>query len=218
MSLRNKFFPVAFVLALLSSSFIYAGAAAGGAIAGTVTDPKGAVVVGATVTVTDAAGKQAHAPVATDAQGRYKIEGLPAGTYTVVVSAAGFREARREQVSSRRARLRRSTSVSKSARSRAARSRSRSPASSPTQTPSTGSYASRPSRRRSSQATTPRSTTSCCAATQRPSRCAPASCTSCRRSKVASRARSSSARASSASRLRSSTRSTASRSTPASLR
>src|SRR5947209_1567567 len=99
MSLRNKFFPVAFVLALLSSSFTYAGAAAGGAIAGTVTDPKGAVVVGATVTVTDAAGKQAHAPVATDAQGRYKIEGLPAGTYTVVVSAAGFREARREQVS-----------------------------------------------------------------------------------------------------------------------
>src|SRR2546423_8891295 len=99
MSLRNKFFPVAFVLALLSSSFTSAGAAAGGAIAGTVTDPKGAVVVGATITVTDAAGKQAHAPVATDAQGRYKIEGLPAGTYTVVVSAPGFKEARREQVS-----------------------------------------------------------------------------------------------------------------------
>ena len=79
--------------------FAKSSAAAGGTVSGTVTDPKGAVVVGATVTVTDAAGKQAHAPVATDAQGRYKIESLPAGTYTVVVSAAGFREARREQVS-----------------------------------------------------------------------------------------------------------------------
>src|SRR5947209_20611968 len=99
MSLRNKFFPVAFALALLSLSFTGARAAAGGTISGTVTDPKGAVVVGATVTVTDAAGQQAHAPVATDAQGRYKIEGLPAGTYVVTVSSKGFKEARREQLS-----------------------------------------------------------------------------------------------------------------------
>src|SRR2546423_10742589 len=99
MSLRNKFFLFALALALLSPALTPVKAAAGGAIAGTVTDPKGAVIVGATVTVTDAAGKQAHAPVATDAQGRFRVEGLPAGTYTVVVNAPGFKEARREQVS-----------------------------------------------------------------------------------------------------------------------
>src|SRR2546423_1751387 len=98
MSLRNKFFLFALALALLSPALTPVKAAAGGAIAGTVTDPKGAVIVGATVTVTDAAGKQAHAPVATDAQGRFRVEGLPAGTYTVVVNAPGFKQARREQV------------------------------------------------------------------------------------------------------------------------
>jgi hypothetical protein len=82
----------------LSLAFAAAASAAGGTITGTVTDPKGAVVVGATVTVTDAAGTQVHAPVKTDAQGRYKIEGLPAGTYVVAVNAGGFKEARREQL------------------------------------------------------------------------------------------------------------------------
>src|ERR1700759_3590289 len=87
-----------FAVALSLSLAAAAATAAGGTVAGTVTDPKGAVVVGATVTVTDAAGAQAHAPVQTDAQGHYKIEGLPAGTYVVVVSAAGFKDARREQL------------------------------------------------------------------------------------------------------------------------
>jgi hypothetical protein len=71
---------------------------AGGNLAGTVTDPKGAVVAGAVVTVLDAAGNQAHAPVKTDSQGKFKIEGLPAGTYIVVINAAGFKEARRGEV------------------------------------------------------------------------------------------------------------------------
>src|SRR6185436_9818783 len=34
----------------------------------------------------------------TDAQGRYKVEGLPAGVYTVVISAAGFSDTRKESV------------------------------------------------------------------------------------------------------------------------
>ena len=56
------------------------------------------VVAGAIVTVLDAAGNQAHAPVKTDSQGKFKIEGLPAGTYIVVINAAGFKEARRGEV------------------------------------------------------------------------------------------------------------------------
>ena len=74
----RKFAALIFTLTLALVPFAKSSAAAGGTISGTVTDPKGAVVVGATVTVTDAAGQQAHAPVQTDAQGRYKVEGLPA--------------------------------------------------------------------------------------------------------------------------------------------
>src|SRR5260370_23345390 len=70
---------------------------AGGRIEGKVTDPKGAVVSGATVTVTDPVSNQTFREV-TDDQGRYKIEGLKAGTYTVTISAKGFTNARREDV------------------------------------------------------------------------------------------------------------------------
>src|SRR5438045_133975 len=95
----RKFAALIFTLTLALVPFAESSAAAGGTISGTVTDQKGPFIVGATVTVTDAAGQQAHAPVETDAQGRYKIEGLPAGTYVVVVASKGFKEARREQLS-----------------------------------------------------------------------------------------------------------------------
>src|SRR5690242_20656206 len=72
-------------------------AAAGGSITGAVTDPRGAVVVGATVTVYSEAGNQPVASAKTDAQGRYKIENIPAGTYVVVVEATGFNAARVER-------------------------------------------------------------------------------------------------------------------------
>src|SRR5712691_4278620 len=70
---------------------------AGGRIEGRVTDPKGAVVVGAAITVTDPVSNKTFAAV-TDDQGRYKIEGLKAGTYTVTISAKGFSKALREDV------------------------------------------------------------------------------------------------------------------------
>jgi protocatechuate 3,4-dioxygenase beta subunit len=63
--------------------------AAGGRVEGKVTDPKGAIVVGATVTLTDSLTNQAFTAV-TDKQGAYKFEGLPAGAYSLVVSATGF--------------------------------------------------------------------------------------------------------------------------------
>jgi hypothetical protein len=95
----GKFSALILALTFILVPLAKSSTAAGGTISGTVTDPKGAVVVGATVTVTDAAGQPAHAPVETDAQGRYKIEGLPAGAYVVTVSSKGFKEARREQLS-----------------------------------------------------------------------------------------------------------------------
>jgi hypothetical protein len=71
--------------------------AAGGRIEGKITDPKGAAITGATVTVTNVATKQEFTAV-TDNQGKYKVEGLPAGIYTVRVSSKGFNEGRRDEV------------------------------------------------------------------------------------------------------------------------
>jgi Carboxypeptidase regulatory-like domain/Peptidase family M1 domain len=94
---RNKFTPYALALLLLLTPLAagVASAAAGGEVTGTVTDPKGAVVVGATVTVVDAAGATV-ATATTDAQGKYTLPNVPAGSYAVVVRAGNFREARRE--------------------------------------------------------------------------------------------------------------------------
>ncbi|HEV7893952.1 MAG TPA: carboxypeptidase-like regulatory domain-containing protein, partial [Pyrinomonadaceae bacterium] len=72
-------------------------AAAGGSVAGTVTDPRGAVVVGAAVTVYAEAGGQPAGGAKTDAKGQYSIENLPPGAYVVVVEAGGFNALRLER-------------------------------------------------------------------------------------------------------------------------
>jgi hypothetical protein len=80
------------LLALLVSIPLFVVHGAGGRIEGKVTDPKGAAIPGATVTVTNQTTKQDFTAV-TDAQGRYKIESLPAGVYDVKVAAKGFKDA-----------------------------------------------------------------------------------------------------------------------------
>ena len=58
-------------------------------IEGTVTDPNGAVVAGATVKATGA-NSAAERTVVTDSAGFYRLVALPAGTYKVTVSQPGF--------------------------------------------------------------------------------------------------------------------------------
>ncbi len=60
-----------------------------GSIAGTVTDPNGAVIAGATVTATNDATSQSRSVTSSDA-GRFLIVGLSAGKYTVSAEAPGF--------------------------------------------------------------------------------------------------------------------------------
>jgi outer membrane receptor protein involved in Fe transport len=59
-------------------------------LSGVVTDSTGAVVPNATVTVTQDGIKSAGRTVQTDATGNYVITNLPAGTYTVKITASGF--------------------------------------------------------------------------------------------------------------------------------
>lgn len=85
------------LLTALVSIPLFIAHAAGGRIEGKVTDPKGAALPNAAVTVTNQITKQDFTAV-TDAQGRYKVEGLPAGNYTVRIAVKGFNEGRREDV------------------------------------------------------------------------------------------------------------------------
>ena len=60
-----------------------------GSVSGTITDPSGAGITGAKVTVTNAAMGTQNSTVATGA-GEYTIPELPAGVYSVTVVAPGF--------------------------------------------------------------------------------------------------------------------------------
>lgn len=61
-----------------------------GSIVGTVTDPSGAVIPAARVTVTNV-GENTSLTVQTNAQGAYEALNLKAGTYRVSIEAAGFK-------------------------------------------------------------------------------------------------------------------------------
>src|SRR5258708_29773283 len=63
-----------------------------GTILGTVTDPQGAVVAGAKVTVHNV-NTGLERSTQTSADGSYAIPELPIGTYTVTVTQAGFQTA-----------------------------------------------------------------------------------------------------------------------------
>ncbi len=69
----------------------------GASVQGTVTDKSGAVVSGATVTVTDQSTSVSHSTV-TDASGFYRINELPPGMYTVEVQAGNFKKSSRSDV------------------------------------------------------------------------------------------------------------------------
>ncbi len=78
------------VLAALFSASAFAQKVTG-SVTGTVTDPQGAVVPGATVTLTDVGTNFARTATSSTA-GSYEFQELDPGTYTVKVSKTGFRE------------------------------------------------------------------------------------------------------------------------------
>jgi Carboxypeptidase regulatory-like domain/TonB dependent receptor len=77
------------LLALLCIPGIAFGQNFRGAVSGTVTDPKGAAIPGAKVTLTDLA-TRASLTTETDAEGLYSILYIPAGRHRLQVEARGF--------------------------------------------------------------------------------------------------------------------------------
>lgn len=85
----------AVLLIVALSSFAQVGGT--GSIQGTITDPSGAAVAGATVTALNAATGASTVRKTTDA-GFYVIPLLPAGEYAVTIDAPGFSSLKRERV------------------------------------------------------------------------------------------------------------------------
>ena len=70
-----------------------------GDISGTVTDPSGAVVPGATINVTNLDTKSVHSST-TDGEGVFRVVNLDAGRYRMEITAKGFNTVKREEFGS----------------------------------------------------------------------------------------------------------------------
>jgi hypothetical protein len=92
--MRNGLQKYLLVLLVITLSGISAFGQGGstGSISGTVIDPKGAVVAGATVVVKSAATNQ-EATTQTSGEGTFTVPSLVAGVYTATITATGFKQA-----------------------------------------------------------------------------------------------------------------------------
>jgi hypothetical protein len=87
----EKHFVCVLILALIvAAPALLAQSAGTGALTGTVTDPTGAVIANATVTITNTATNQSRTTT-TGADGSYRFALLPPGTYNVKFTATGFK-------------------------------------------------------------------------------------------------------------------------------
>jgi hypothetical protein len=84
------FFPVAFLLQLAAS--IYAQSGSSGSISGTITDPSGAVIPGATVTIDNPVSQYTRTAI-TDNSGHYQFSNVPFNPYHLTVAKTGFASA-----------------------------------------------------------------------------------------------------------------------------
>ncbi len=87
---------LAFVLALMAASAAQAQTFRGG-INGTVTDPQGAVIAGASVTLTNDATAATRTSTSSTG-GDFLFQDLPLGTYTVSVASTGFSTAKFDKI------------------------------------------------------------------------------------------------------------------------
>src|SRR5690349_9453348 len=82
---------VLLVLSLFLTGIAFSQGVQSGAISGSVTDPSGAVIGEATVTVVNDATKNVERKVTTTGDGLFSATLLPPGGYTVTVTKSGFK-------------------------------------------------------------------------------------------------------------------------------
>ena len=82
--------PILFAVLLLMAASLVSAQGITGTIQGTVSDPGGAVLPGASVTASSPALVRGSVTVTTDAQGNFRIPGVQAGTYTATIELSGF--------------------------------------------------------------------------------------------------------------------------------
>src|SRR6476659_2046585 len=76
---------------LITFSTLALGQTSRGTVSGTVTDPNGAVIAGADVTLTSTATKLSRT-TKSNTEGLYRFEAVDPGSYSVKVNATGFGE------------------------------------------------------------------------------------------------------------------------------
>jgi len=92
---EKAFFPLGLLFFVLATSVGWAQTT--GTMRGTVTDPSGAVVPGATVTAVQSDTHVVRS-MTTSANGDYEFQALPVGRYTLAVQAPGFKVARHNEI------------------------------------------------------------------------------------------------------------------------
>ena len=96
--LRGSVVGVLSLLCLLLTTSAVFGQGTRGSIRGTVADPNGAVVAGASVKLIDVARQQEVRTLQTDEGGNYQFLELEPATYSIVITATGFAETRLTEV------------------------------------------------------------------------------------------------------------------------
>src|SRR5262245_42284210 len=86
---RIKFLLLAITTAVAISSIAFGQAVSVGNFEGTITDPNGAVIAGATITASNKA-TSAERSATTDSSGYFRIAGLTPGVYKLKIEAKGF--------------------------------------------------------------------------------------------------------------------------------
>src|SRR3981081_3890522 len=86
--MRRVVFPL--IVFAMTAQLTFGQTSTTGAVRGTVTDSQGAVIAGATVTVTSKATSQIRTGK-TDSSGQYTVGLLPPEIYTITVEAPGFK-------------------------------------------------------------------------------------------------------------------------------
>src|SRR5947209_1896069 len=85
-------------LVLAGVSPVHAQTAATGALTGTVLDPRGVPLPGASISARSVDSSSAAVTTTSDGRGRYSFPNLSAGKYTIQVQGSGFASTRRDGV------------------------------------------------------------------------------------------------------------------------